>query len=169
MVKERYRLQALLTIKAREKRQTEIALAAAIKELNEAREKEKELEKKKEEIIEKIKVGKDNMLSDMGAGSSIFDGTIHSNFLKSLEEDKEAKEKEIEEQKEVVAEAEEAVSGARRDYIDAAKELQVMEKHKDLWRKKIENEINKREEKELNELGNTIHQLRRWKGEGAGI
>ncbi|MFH1722527.1 MAG: hypothetical protein ABH950_07995, partial [Candidatus Altiarchaeota archaeon] len=78
-----------------------------------------------------------------------------------LEEDEELKEKEIEDQKEVIVEAEKAVKRARRDYIDAAKEFQIMEKHKELWERKIQNEINKKDEKEMDELGNIIHQLRK--------
>ena len=54
---------------------------------------------------------------------------------------------------------------ARRDYIDAARELQVMEKHKELWQKKLNLELNNKEQKELDELGGTIHQLRKWRGD----
>ena len=54
---------------------------------------------------------------------------------------------------------------ARRDYVDAARELQVMEKHKELWEKKLQNELTRKEEREMDELGGTIHQLRRWRGE----
>lgn len=167
MAKEKYRLQALLTIKERLKKRAEGALALAIKELSEARKKEKELIKQKDRIIKKIEDGRIKMSEGIGAGSSIYDGTVHTNFLKSLEEDKEAKEKEIEEQKEVVAEAEKVVARARREYIDAVKELRVMEKHKELWRKKVEHELNRKEEREFNELANTVHQLRKWKDSGA--
>lgn len=169
MARERYRLQALLTIKDRLKKRAEVALALAITELNEAKKREKELIKEKKEIIEKWKKARDDMSKGMTAGSSIFDGKVHTNFLRKLKEDEEAKEKEIEEQKEVVAEAKKAVAEARRDYIDAAKELKTMEKHKELWIKKIRKEISRREEHELNELGNTMHQLRRWRGEEAGV
>lgn len=169
MAATKYRLQALLTIKENEKKRAEFALAVAIKELNEARKREEELEKEKEEIIENWKNARDNMAKGIGPGSSIFDGTVHTNFLRKLKDDEKEKEKEIEEQKEVVSEAEEAVSEARRDYIDAAKEFKVMEKHKELWNKKIQKEISRREERELNDLGNTIHQLRRWRGEETGL
>ena len=169
MAKEKYRLEALLTIKAHEKKRSEIALAMAIKELNEAKKHLEELEKEKEEIIEKWKVARDEMSKGMTAGSSIFDGNVHNNYLKKLKEDEKEKEEEIEEQKEVIKEAEVVVADAKRDYIDAAKELKVMEKHKELWQKKVQKEISRKEERELNDLGNTIHQLKKWKGEDLNI
>lgn len=169
MAATKYRLQALLTIKVNEKKRAEIVLATAIKELNEARKREEELIKEKDEIVEKWKTARKNMSKEMTAGSSIFDGTVHTNYLKKLKEDEAEKEKEIEEQKGVVAEAEGAVGDARREYIDATKELKVMEKHKELWRKKVEKEISRKEERELNDLGNTVHQLRKWRGEESGI
>ena len=169
MAKEKYRLQAMLTIKQREKKRAEVALAIAIKELNEAKKREEKLIKEKEDIIKSWQLAKKKMTKEMAGGSSIFDGNVHTNFLKKLKEDEEEKEKEIEEQKEVVAEAEEEVAKARRDYIDAAKELQIMEKHKELWVKKVQKEINRKEESELNDLGNIIHQLRKWRGDQTGI
>jgi len=165
MARERYRLQALLVIKEREKKKAEEALALAIKALAEAKELKKKLEKERDEIVRKWKEYRKRMYQRMGPGSSIFDGNIYNNYLRKLKEDEEEKEKEIEEQEERVAAAEEAVGRARKDYIEACKELRIMEKHKELWRKKIEKELTRKEERELNELGNVIHQLRKWHGE----
>lgn len=169
MARSKYRLEALLTIRENEKKRAESALAAAIKALKEAKEKEKKLIREKKDIIEKWQVSRAEMSASMTAGSSIFDGTVHTNFLRKLKEDEEAKEKEIVKQGMVVAEATEGVARARRDYIDAAKELKVMKKHKELWQKKIEKEINRKEERELNDLTNTIHNLRKWRGEETGL
>ena len=169
MAKERYRLQALLTIKEHEKKRAEIALAIAIRELNEARKREKELIKEKEEIIQKWHEMRADMKRDMTAGSLIFDGNVYTNYLRKLKDDEKDKESEIEVQQEIIRDCEEAVAEARRDYIDTAKELKVMQKHKELWVKKIQAEISKKEERELNDLGNTIHQLKRWKGEESSI
>lgn len=163
MAREKYRLQALLTIRTRAKKQAEAALGFAIKKLMAARDKLKKLKEEKEEIVQKRKDSRAKMTREMVGGASIFDGNVHTNYLRKLKEDEEAKEKEIEEQKEVVKECEEAVSLARREYIDASKQLQIMEKHKELWRKKVENEISKKEEKELNEIGNILYQLRKMK------
>lgn len=167
MPKARYRLQALLNIKQRVKDKAESALAAAIKRLVEAREKLKKLQKEKEEIIKKWEESRKKMVREFGEGSMIGEGNVHINYMRKLKEDEEEKQEEIEDQEDVIKEAEEGVKSARRDYIDACKELRMMEKHKKLWEKKEKTKITKREEKEMDELGNTIHQLRRMRGEKA--
>lgn len=163
----KYRLQALLTIRQRMKTKAEAALAFAIKALIEAREKLKKLEQEKEEIIEAWKNARKEMKSKVGGGVMIGEGNVYVNYLRKLKEDEEKKEQEIEDQKGVVEEKELGVKKARREYIDACKELRVMEKHKELWVKKLKAEISRREEREMDELGNVIHQLRRMHGEKA--
>ncbi len=163
----KYRLQALLTIKQRMKTKAETALAIAIKALMEAREKLKKLEKEKEEIIEAWKLARKEMKSKVATGVMIGEGNVYVNYLRKLKEDEEKKGQEIEDQKGVVEEKELGVKTARREYIDACKELRVMEKHKELWAKKLKAEISRKEEREMDELGNVIHQLRRMHGEKA--
>lgn len=163
----RYRLQALLTIKQRMKTKAETALALAIKALIEAREKLKKLEKEKEEIIEAWRQARKEMKSKISTGVMIGEGNVYVNYLRKLKEEEEKKEQEIEDQKGVVEEAEVAVKTARKEYIEACKELRIMEKHKELWAKKVREEISRREEREMDELGNVIHQLRKMHGEKA--
>jgi len=167
MIMQKYRLQALLTIKQRMKKKAEIALALAIKALLEAKKKLEKLEKEKEEIIEAWKLARKEMKSKVATGVMIGEGNVYVNYLRKLKEDEEKKEQEIEDQKGVVEEAETAVKAARKEYIEACKELRVMEKHKELWEKKIKAEISRKEEREMDELGNVIHQLRRMHGEKA--
>lgn len=163
----RYRLQALLVIKQRLKTKAEVALAVAIKKLMEAREKLKKLEKEKEEIIEAWKLARKEMKSKVAQGVMIGEGNVYVLYLRKLKEDEEKKNQEIEDQKQVLEEAEAGVKAARKEYIEACKELRVMEKHKELWAKKLRAEISRREEREMDELGNVIHQLRRMRGEKA--
>lgn len=165
MPKQRYRLQALLTIRAHAKKKAEILLARAITALKKAKEKLEELKEEKKKIVERWKKARREMKSKMAAGSAVGEGNVHINFLRKLKEDEEAKGKEIEDQKNVAAQCEEDVAKARRRYIDASKELKVMEKHKELWEKKIKAELTRKEEKEMDELGGTMHELRRWRGE----
>lgn len=161
---EKYRLQALLVIKERLKKKAEILLAQGIARLKEAKEKLEQLKSEKEEIIKKWEEAREEMAADMSSGGTIFDGNIHSNWLRALKEDEETKQEEIEDQEVVVEEAENALREAKREYIDACKELQIMEKHKELWEKKLKEKLTKKEEKELDELGQNIHELKRWRG-----
>ncbi len=152
-------------IKEREKDRAAAELARAITALHEAREKEKKLIKEKEDIVRRWFKARNEMRGEMDRGTVVFEGNVHVNYLRKLKEDEEAKQAEIDEQHEVVLSCEDGVAKARREYIDAAKEHQVMVKHKELWRKKVEAELSRKEEREFDELGNTIHQIKKWKGE----
>jgi len=87
------------------------------------------------------------------------DPQVHLNFIRKLEEDLEELEQKIEEQKEEVKRAEKYLQRCRTNYIIAAQEMNMMEKHKELWHKKMNNQLSMEEQKVLNELGNVIHQL----------
>ncbi len=165
MARPKYRLQALLLIKQRMRKKAEIALARALKELIDAKKRLKELEEEKERILKQQEAVRFEMDQKMGGSAFIGEGNVYVNFLRKLKEDEEAKQEEIDDQKQVVEEKEDGVAMARREYIDAAKELKVMEKHKELWEKKVREELSRREQKEMDELGSTIHQLRKWRGE----
>ncbi|MBI1910174.1 MAG: hypothetical protein HYS22_08410 [Deltaproteobacteria bacterium] len=161
MPKVRYRLQPLLEIKSRAKKKAEIALARAIVKLEAEKKKLERLKEEKKEIVRKRKEYREKLHQKIASGvSAVRDSQAHINYLRRLEEEEKEKEKEIEDQKEVIVGAETAVKRARRDYVDAAKELRIMEKHKALWWKKVERAINVKEEREMDELGNLIHQLR---------
>ncbi len=163
--KQKYRLEALLRLKEREKRVVEIALAKAINELRRAEEKERALQKEKAKLIEEWLCTRQEMDVEMNQGGKIFDGTLYVNFLRKLKEDEERKEEEIQEQHKKVEQCQAMIVRRRREYIDAARELQVMEKHKELWNKKMLEAISREEEKQYDELCSTIYQLRGWRGE----
>lgn len=158
--KQKYRLQVLLVIKDRAKRQAEIQLAKAIKALKEEEEKLKKLEEERDKIMERIVLEKDKMSHSVGSGQTVMqDPQFRLNFLRKLDEDLEDKKREIEEQKEVIQLAKTRVQRARQDYIIAAQELNMMEKHKELWEKKMQKQLSAAEDKQMNELGQVIHQM----------
>lgn len=152
----------MLDIKERAKKRAEIRLAKAIQELEQARKKLKKLEEEKQEIIRRRKECRRELHDKVSAGQATAkDGHNRVNYLRKLEDDEKKKGEEIEAQKKVIEQCEIQVKRARRDYIDAAKDLRVMEKHKELWRKKLQMHMTREEEKEMDELGNVIHQLRK--------
>lgn len=161
--KLKYRLEALLQLKLRMKRRAEIVLAKALKKLFDEREKLKKLEEELEKIIQHWKEARQEMREMMDKGGVAGQGQRHVNFMRKLKEDEEAKKEEILDQEQVIEEAELAVAKARRDYMRAAQDVQVMEKHKELWVKKETGILNKQEAKKLDELGQAIHQLRQWR------
>lgn len=141
---EKYRLQPILTVRKRVKRQAEIQLSIALKEFKEAKEKLKKLEEEKAEIVKAWKAKRREMEKEMGRGAFIGEGNRFVNFLRKLKEDQEKKEKEIEKQKAAIEKAKENVAKCRRKYIDACKSLQTMEKHKELWEKKQKDILTKK-------------------------
>ena len=159
---KKYRLQVLLVIKEREKRNCEMELAKAIKALKEEEEKLKELEEEKRLIEERIEKEKLEMNRSVSSGDAVMkDPQFRMNFMRKLKEDLEEAERRIEEQKEVIQRAQKRVQRARQDYILAAQDLNMMEKHKELWAKKQKQELTALEDKEMNELGQVIHQMRK--------
>lgn len=165
MKRARYRLEAMLKVKLRDKKRAEIALAQALNALNEARKKFEELQSAKKKLREEQKTARRKMDLEMSGGGRIGQGCFHVNFLRKLKEDEKQKDEEIEDQQEIIKDAQEKVARTRKAYIHACHQLQIMEKHKDLWRKKIRREISRHEEKEMDELGQTIHSLKKWRGE----
>lgn len=163
--KPKYRLEPLLRMKERALRQAEIALAKAIKEVQEEEKKLKRLEEKKKEILARREKARQEMSGKIASGQSrVMESQFHLGFIQKLKEDEEALEKEIEEQKEAVERAKGKVKRGRRDYMDSAYELNVMQKHKELWMKKERHILSVLENKQMNELGNTVHQMNRMRG-----
>ncbi len=162
--KPKYRLEPLLIVKEKHKKQMQIALARAIKHLEEQKEKLKELEKQKEDIIQSKINARRKMTQHVVSGETrVYDSGLHLNYLEKLQDDLTEKEREIEYQNEAIQEAEDGVKKSRRDFIDASRDLQMMEKHKELWMKQIKKLLDAKEEKELGELANVVHQLKHMK------
>lgn len=160
--KQRYRLEPLLLVKEKHKKQMEIELGRAIKNAKEQKERLKVLEEEKQEIIRRKRAARLKLSEYIVSGETrIANSSIHLNFLEKLQDDLQAKDLEIVDQHQRIEEAEEEVKKARRNFIDAVKDLKAMEKHKELWKKKLLKELSAREQKEMNELGNVMHQLKR--------
>lgn len=160
--KEKYRLQSLLRVKEIQRQKAEIILAKRIKEMEEEKDKLKTLEDLKEEIADKREKARREMRNMVSSGQSrIRDSQFHLGYMTKLQEDEDKVDSEIKEQEEAVELAEEKLKKARRDYVDAAQEQDVMEKHKELWMKKQARNLTALENKQMNELGNTLHQLSR--------
>lgn len=158
----KYRLQVLVTLKERAKKRAEIALAKAIIALRAEEEKLKKLEEEKTKLVARIAKERRDMHNEVaGGGARAKDPQVRLNFLRKLGEDLEELERKIERQKDVIAQAHLKVARYRQDYILAAQELNMMEKHRELWEKKLRKNLDAKENKVLNELGLVIHQMRR--------
>ena len=163
----KYRLEALLIVKERNKKSAEAELARAKKQLEEEKQTLKRFEEEKERIIAAKLNARLKMSQHVTSGETrVFDSSIHLNYLEKLQEDLTNKEQEIKYQHEKIERAKDKVEMAKKDFIQASKELQAMEKHKEMWVKKVMKELDAKEQKQMNELGNAIFQIRKMASEG---
>ena len=150
----------MIVIKERAKKACEIALAKAIQKLEQERKTLERLEEERKKMVERIEEEKSEMRVKVAAGNAIMkDPQMHLDFIRKLTEDLEEQDRKIEEQKEQIKRAEKNVQRCRNNYILAAQELNTMEQHKELWTKKMQKELSAEENKQMNELGNVIHQM----------
>ncbi len=162
--KEKYRLEALLKIKLRQKREAEISLARAIRILEDEKNLLQSMEDTKAEILRKKEKSRTDLNEKIASGqSTIKQSHFHLGYMTKIKEDEDKIAAEISEQEETVSVAQEKLGRARRNYIDAAGELNVMEKHKELWTKKVEKRLTATENKQLGELANVMHQINKMK------
>ena len=163
--KENYRLEPLVKLKQRQKRDSEIKLARAIRELEKEKEVLKKIESLKKEIGAKREKTRNDLREKVASGQArIKESEYYIGFMEKLKDDEEKVDEEIKLQKEVIEKAEEKLKRAKRDYIDAAQELNIMEKHKQLWTKKMRLKLTALEDKKMNELALVAYQMSRMKG-----
>ena len=162
--KPKYRLEVLLIIKDRARQKREIELAKALKRLAEEKKQLEKLNKEKRQLEERIKNEYQEMRTKVSSGHArMKDPQVHLNFIRKLKEDLEELERKIEDQAQAVKAAERHLQRCRSDYILAAQEHNMMVKHKELWEKKMRNELTAQDNKQMNELGNVIHQINKMK------
>lgn len=158
--KEKYRLEPLIRLKERDKKRTEMALARAIRELREEEKKLGELKELKKEIGRKREKARTDMRKKVASGKSVIkDSQFHLSFMEKLKEDEDRIDREIKEQEEMVSQAREKLKRAKRDYIDAASELNMMQKHRELWSKKQARLLSALENKQMGELAQVVYQM----------
>jgi flagellar export protein FliJ len=81
-------------------------------------------------------------------------------YIKSLEAQEKQILEYIERQKVKIKQAQQVVDKARLALIEAAKELKLMEKHKEKWMARIKKEIEEKEQKEMDEIGSAMYATR---------
>jgi flagellar export protein FliJ len=152
-----YRLQPVLDKRQRAKEDAEKALGAAQKAL------EAEMQKEAEcvEAIEKIKRTKEEAKAEMNkkmleGQMGVSDIQQHKNYLKSLDFEIQQARERLEQQREQVKRAEQAVAQKREALMEATKEFQAIEKHRENWVAQIKKEREEAEAKEQEEIGNVL-------------
>lgn len=157
-----YRLQPVLNKREKAKQEAERVLGEAQKALALEKEKEAECERAIELAIQKKEDFKAEMNQKMMEGTlDVEKIKMHKNYLKSLDFEIEQARQRLEEQKVVVQQAEQVVEEKRMVLIDATKEFQAIEKHKENWIKQLKKEMEEAEQKEQEEIGNVLYVQRK--------
>jgi len=153
-----YRLQTLLEIRTKAEDQAKEAFSHAVKAAEQGKKKLADLkaglERRKAERTAKVQAFLDEM-TQKGGGITAYQQM--KRFEDRLKDEEALAELEIEEQKEVLAEAEKVVEQRRAEMAEAAMAKKAIEKHKETWKKQVRFELQQREEMNQEEIGNALH------------
>src|SRR5262245_5302698 len=81
---------------------------------------------------------------------------MHKAYLKSLDFEIKKAEEQLAEQRNRVKAAEKVVEQKRSELVEATKEFQAIEKHKENWATALKKEMEEAEQKESEEIGNVL-------------
>jgi hypothetical protein len=160
----KYRLQIVLDKRQKVKEDAEKNLADSQKALQ----KEKDIEQERIQDIEKAKKRKEDEKVEMNRKimEGLWDVDKIKNgklFLKSLDFEIKKAEDRLEEQRQKVKEAEAFVEQRRAELVEATKDYQAIEKHKENWQQQVKKEIEYKEQEEQEEIGNVLFLARKAK------
>lgn len=162
MQTEKYNLQRLLEMRERARDDAALYLAECRRRLARA---EEELNNRKKAVIEcrREQIEIQNALM----GKSV--GGIKSNeivrfrqYLADLREMESELIKAVEDQKAIIEREEKKVEKAFRELTEAAKELKIIEKHRENWQAENKLEAARREQKTNDETGAILHERRKF-------
>lgn len=159
---DKYKLQRLLEMRERTRDDTALFLADCRRELTNA---ENELAKRRKAVEdcrrEQVELQK-TLVEKSQSGMKSSEMVNYRQRLADLRENEKSLLVAVEEQKAVVVRAEQKVDKALTALNEAAKEVKVIEKHRENWEseKKIESE--RREQKSNDEIGAILHERQRF-------
>jgi flagellar export protein FliJ len=153
----KYRLQPVLDKRQKIKEDAEKALGAAQKKLDEEKKKEDECI----QLVNQAKQRKEEAKAEMSRKMleeklEVQKIRMHKDYLKSLDFEIKKAEEKLDEQRTRVKAAEQVVVQRRNELVEATKEYQAIEKHKEKWATSIKKEMEEAEQKEAEEIGNVL-------------
>jgi len=157
MKKPRYRLQPVLEVREQAKKEPAQRLAAARQALAEA---EAELARRLAAVDacrQRQAEANAKLAAALQAGSAAHVLLAHRTFLTALKEEEQRLQEAVEQQRAVIQQSEAAVETALQGLIEASKEVQAIEKHKENWQLSRKLEAERRENKANDEFGTARH------------
>ncbi|MBV8858989.1 MAG: flagellar FliJ family protein [Acidobacteria bacterium] len=160
MAAKKYRLEPVLGAREQSKREAERLLAARVHQLAEA---EEELARRLgavEACRARQAAARAEELEALKAGAAAARALAHRTHLADLRAQEETLRAAAEEQRGAVARCEAELERARAALVEAAREVRVIEKHKENWRERERREAVRREQKLNDEIGAILHERR---------
>lgn len=162
MAADKYKLQRLLEMRERTRDDAALFLADCRRELNSA---ESEL-KKREQAVRNCRREQTETQNDLTeksqSGMKSSEVVIYRQRLSDLRESEILLLAAVEEQKSVVLRAEQKVDKALETLGEAAKEVKVIEKHRENWQTEKRIESERREQKLNDEVGAILHERQKF-------
>lgn len=156
--KEKYRLQTVLNVRERAKKDAAQLVVLRRQQLSAA---EAELERRQQNVVanlQKQKNAKEEMLDQMREGIEARNALNYRTHLADLREQEIFLRAEVIAQERVVSQAAAEVEKALEFLAQTAKELKVIETHKDNWQQLKRRESEKKEQKLNDEIGAILFQ-----------
>lgn len=160
MAVKKYRLEPVLGAREQVKREAERFLAARMAQLAEAEEELARREREVESCRARQAAARAEMLEAMSGGAAAARALAHRTHLSDLRAREEELRAVAEEQRGVVARCETELERARAALVEAAREVRVIEKHRENWRERERRETARREQKINDEIGAILHERR---------
>ena len=150
----KYRLDPLLNHKTQVKQDAEQSLAARSRELTEEERRLAEVKQHEAELLS-LKERTKNELLNPGGGKQITGEEIRRrlDYLRGVDHDVETARGEVFAQKQVVDESQEKLIQARQFLAECAREVEVLEKHRNKAEARYIQQAERKEANELDEIG----------------
>ena len=150
----KYRLDPLLNQKNQVKQDAEQSLAARSRELSEEEKRLAEVKQHEAELLG-LKEKAKNELLNPGGGKQITGEEIRRrlDYLRGVDHDVEAARGEVFAQKQAVDESQEKLIQARQFLAECAREVEVLEKHRDKAEARYDQQVERKEANELDDIG----------------
>ena len=163
-MKPKYRLQIVLDKRQKAKEDAEKALVEAQKALEAEKQKELQCIQFVEDAKQKKEDAKAELNNKMLEGKlSIEKIRMGKDHLKSLDFEIKKAQQKLEEQRQMVAQAEAFLQQRRAELVEKTKDFQAIEKHKEKWAENLKKEMENAEQNEQEEIGNVLFLARKIK------
>ncbi|MEO1230935.1 MAG: flagellar export protein FliJ [Myxococcota bacterium] len=155
----KYRLQTLLELRERAKKEAEEAFAYAMQRLNEEKERLRQEQETLERMVEDRHRRREEYARKLASGEmKVTDQSAAYRYIDRLKEREVEQQTVIDAQQEQVREAEKEVQRAQEALVAATQDLKALEKHKENWEAEVRRERMLREEGVMDEIGQAIFQ-----------